>query len=332
MPKRARTRLSNPVVGVDLGGTNMQLGVVDRHNHIHGRLKLKTKAAEGAKSVIERLARGVEESCEQAGIKVTDLKAVGVAAAGAIDIPKGVVLNAPNLGWIDLPFRDILRKRLGVPVVLENDVNGAVWGEYVLGKTAGQGDVLGIWVGTGVGGGLVLNGRIYHGAFFTAGEVGHTILDVREPWGQSKLEEICSRTGMSRMIVSRLHAYPKSVLHKLIDPATGVAGSKVLAQAYKRRDPLTVDVVNTAADLLGVAIASFVTLLALDTVIVGGGVTEALGEPYLKRIRASFDRHVFPDVCRGCRIIPTELVDNAGLLGAALLAREERRGERAGKR
>ncbi len=309
-------------IGIDLGGTNMQFGVVDASNKILGRTKLKTHADEGHEAVIDRIVKGAERACEESSVSMKDIAAIGIAAAGAIDIPRGIVLNAPNLRWVDLPFRALLEERFGKTIVLENDVNGAVWGEYQLGAARGQGDCIGIWVGTGVGGGLVLNGRLYYGEFFTAGEIGHTILDPREPWGRSKLEEICSRTGMSRAIVSRLHAYPDSILHAMIDQEKGIAGSKVLAEAYEANDELARDVIHHAADYLGIGIANCITLLAIDTILIGGGVTEALGEPFVARIRASFERYVFPDRSRAARMFMTELRDNAGLLGAALLARE----------
>lgn len=313
---------SGPVLGIDLGGTNMQFGVVDANGKVIGRAKKKTKAEEGLEKVIDRLVDGANDAAKEAKLTLEELQAVGIAAAGAIDTPNGVILESPNLGWRDVPFRDLLKKRLGRPVVLENDVNGAVWGEYLLGGGKGRGDCFGVWVGTGVGGGLVLNGRIYRGDFFTAGEVGHTVIDPHEPRGLGKLEERCSRTGMSRLILARLHAYPKSMLHEMIDRATGITGSKMLAKAYDAKDPLTVDVVHEAADLLGQAIANWVTVLALDTVIIGGGVTEALGKPYLDRIRASFEAWVFPDRCKKCKLLATTLLDDAGLLGAAMLARE----------
>lgn len=321
----AKTSTASPaplVIGIDLGGTNMQFGVVNAGNEIIGRAKKKTKAAEGFDRVVDRLVEGATDAAREAGVDLQDIAAVGIASAGAIDAPNGVVLDSPNLGWRDVPFRDILRKRFNRPVVLENDVNGAVWGEYQLGAGKGGGDVLGVWVGTGVGGGLVLNGRIYHGSFFTAGEIGHTIIDPHAPPGLAKLEEQCSRTGMSRLILARLHFYADSMLHESVDRRSGITGSKMLARAYEAKDALTVDVVHRAADLLGQSIANWVTVLALETVIIGGGVSEALGKPYLQRIRASFEKWVFPDRCRQAKLIPTMLLDDAGLLGAALLARE----------
>lgn len=164
------------VVGVDLGGTNMQAIVVDPTNKIVGRTHGRTEPERGADDVIDRLVETVDDACREAGTSLTEIGAVGIAAAGAIDIPNGVILVAPNLHWENLPLLDRLREKIGRPVVLENDVNGAVWGEHHLGAGVGHGDVLGVWVGTGIGGGLILDGHIHHGAFFTAGEIGHTIL------------------------------------------------------------------------------------------------------------------------------------------------------------
>lgn len=332
------------VVGIDLGGTNMQVGVVDARGRIIGREGKKTKSEEGQAEVINRIVRAVNQACDDARVTLKDIAAVGIAAPGAIDIPRGVVLEAPNLKWYDAPLRDILQKRLKRPVVVDNDVNGAVWGEFVLGagkiarRADGEGgDVLGVWMGTGVGGGLVINGRLFYGEFFTAGEVGQTVLFPNGGPGRRTVEDFCSRTGISRTIQERIKKYPKSILHEITEGTGKITGSKQLARAYRHKDPLAVSVVDESADLLGVAVANWITVLALDTVIIGGGVTEALGAPYLARIRQSFKKHVFPKRCQKCRLVMTKLKDDAGLLGAALLARagliapKPRRSARAGK-
>lgn len=330
-PMAKRAPPNSLVVGIDLGGTNMQIGVVDNKNSILGREGRKTKAEEGSRKVIDRIVKGVEKACADGGISVKQIAAVGIAAPGAIDIPKGVVLEAPNLRWFNLPLRDILQKKLGCKVVVDNDVNGAVWGEFRLGagrppatKSKSQrsaGDLLGVWMGTGVGGGLVINGELFYGEFFTAGEVGHTVIFPDGVEGRSTVEDFCSRTGMSRTIESRLKAHPKSMLLELTGGTGKITGSKQLAKAYKSGDELAVQVVNEAADLLGIAIANWITVLAIDNVVIGGGVTEALGQRYIARIRASFKKHVFPKRCQKCRLVMTALKDDAGLLGAALLAR-----------
>ena len=311
------------VVGIDLGGTNMQVGVVDASNRIVGRAPTKTEAAAGLDRVIANTVAGVEAACAEARIPLDAVRAVGIAAAGAIDIPQGVILNAPNLGWVDVPLRDLLQKALGRPVVLDNDVNGSVWGEHRLGAGRGSDDVLGVWVGTGIGGGLVLGGRLYHGAFHTAGEIGHSVLIPDGAHGERTVEDLCSRSGMSQTLRRIMPAHPESVLHR-IAPGQGVIESAALAQAYGEGDPLTRRVVDRAADLLGVAIANWVTVLSLTTVVVGGGITEVLGNPYLERITGSFQANVFPPQLQACALRMTELAADAGLLGAALLARETR--------
>lgn len=319
--------MNNHVIGIDLGGTNMQIGVVDAANRIISRVQQKTHASQGADAVIDRIIEGAANACTQAGLALSDISALGIAAPGAIDIPRGVVLEAPNLGWYDLPLRSILMKRLAMPVAVDNDVNGAIWGEHTLGAGQGHDDLLGMWVGTGVGGGLIIGGRIYHGPMFTAGEVGQSIIDPFGAPGERTVEDNCSRTGLSRYIGRRLPQYPDSILHALAErksdqPGDIVVGSAKLAQAVTANDRLACEAVERAAFLLGVAAANWVTVLSLARIIIGGGVTEALGEPFLQRIRESFEQHVFPQSARRCEIVMTQLAHDSGLLGAALLAQE----------
>ena len=318
----AASRSAAPVVGIDLGGTNIQIGVVDAQARVTHRLGKKSKADEGADAVIGRIVKGVNEVCEEADLRVKDLAGIGIAAAGAIDVTKGVVLESPNLQWHNLPLKRLLEEQLDTHIVVENDVNGAVWGEYKCGAAVGRGDTLGVWVGTGVGGGLVINGSIYHGALHTAGEIGHVILFPDRPKGDRTVEDHCSRSGMARKILRLLHVHPDSAIHEITGETGQITGSKQLAAAYEQRDSLAVEVIEDGARLLGIALAGWVTVLALDTIVIGGGVAEALGQPYLKLIRRSFDEHVFPETHHVCELRMTKLEDNAGLLGAALLAME----------
>ena len=310
------------VVGVDLGGTNMQAIVVDPTNKIVGHQHAHTEPERGEDDVIDRIIETINDACSEAGTSLTQISAVGIAAAGAMDIPNGVILTAPNLHWTNVPLRDRLRDKLGRPVILENDVNGAVWAEHHLGAGTGQGDVLGVWVGTGIGGGLILDGRIHHGAFFTAGEIGHTILTPNGDAGRRTVEDHCGRNGVIRALRDQLDSHPESMLNATTNGDSQTIDMGLLARAYSAGDVLTQQVIHRAADLLGIAIANWVTLLALDTVIIGGGMTEALGERYLQRIRRSFEATVFPERCQACRLVPTKLRGNAGPLGAALLARQ----------
>ncbi len=311
------------VIGIDIGGTNMQFGVVDSSNRIIGRASAKTEPREGLEHVIDNLADGVDRACQAAGLPLEEIGAVGIVAAGAIDIPRGVVLVAPNLYWENVPLRDLVRERLQRPVVLDNDVNGATWGEYHLGAGDGAGNALGVWVGTGVGSGIIINSRIHHGDFFTAGELGHTVINPSEEPGRRTLESICSRTGMRKTFRASLNEHPASIIHELTGGDIDRLGAEEISLAYEAGDQLAVSIVDLSADFLGTAIANLVTYLAPRTIILGGGMTEALGQPYVDRIRKSFDHDVFPNRCRDCRLVMTRLAADSGLLGAALLARTE---------
>ncbi|MBI1303435.1 MAG: ROK family protein [Phycisphaera sp.] len=315
------------VVGVDLGGTNMQIGVVDAEGRIIGRCKRKTKAHEGRDTVIKRLVEGVWRAMDDAKAPRERLFGIGVGAPSAVDFDRGVVIKAGNLGWEDLPLRDILIKELGaretgLRVALDNDVNVAAWGEAQLGAARGRANMLAVWVGTGVGAGLVLDGRLWRGPRHTAGEIGHVVLFPGGQPGFMTVEDICSRTGIVNAIRRLLPMHPESVLHRLLAEKadeTGSIGSSTIARAYEKDDELARKVVDKSAEFLGVAIANIVTMLSIDCVVLGGGVTEALGEPFVARVRRSFDRTVFPSVLRKTDIVASSLNDDAGVLGAAML-------------
>ncbi|MFU8828683.1 MAG: ROK family protein [Phycisphaerales bacterium] len=325
---------TNLIAGIDLGGTNLQVGVVDASNQILGRAKKKTKADKGVESLLDRIAEGIAEACEEAGCQVGDLQAIGIGAPGAIDFDRGVVLEAPNLRWNNVPLTSELSRRCAdVPVVVDNDVNVAIYGENRLGAGQNARDVLGVWCGTGVGGGLILNGQLYHGGFGTAGEIGQTLLFPTAPLTHRLVEDVCSRTAVTRRLVSLIEQNHASIIPEVAarrdqekdrkrTPLRQI-GSAVIAQAYNENDKLTRDVVHESADLLGRAISNVVTLLALPKVILGGGLTEALGQVWVERVATSCREHVFPKAAAKVEFVATELEDRAGLLGAALIAREK---------
>ncbi|MGB0768182.1 MAG: ROK family protein, partial [Phycisphaeraceae bacterium] len=206
------------------------------------------------------------------------------------------------------------------PVAIDNDVNVGAWGEYKAGAGRGYDEQLAIFVGTGVGGGLVIHGQLYRGTGHTAGEIGHTIVGGRGSLGHRTVEDLASRTSMVRRLRHMIEYNHKSVVTELVDGDLSKIRSKVLAQAFKQGDDLTVEVVEDAARYIGMAIANTVTLLSLPCVVIGGGASEALGKPWLKLVRAAFEKHVFPDKLKETKLVLSELEDNAGPIGAALLA------------
>ncbi len=311
------------VIGVDLGGTNIMAGLVSEANSVVARNKTSTKAEHGSEKVIGRIAKCVEDLISDAEVSQKDVTAVGIGAPGAVNMEQGVVINAVNLRWNDLPLAEKLSKQLGLPVVLDNDVNVGTWGEYRLGAGRGCRNMLGIFVGTGIGGGIVIDGELYYGHFHTAGEIGHMVINAGGTLGNRTLENVASRTAIVNQLIQLIQSNHPSVIPKLTGgDLTGIR-SKVLSQAQAADDALTLRVLREAAEVLGANIASVVTLLSLERVVVGGGLTEALDSRWIKWIRSAFQKDVFPDVCKQCKVLESALDDDAGLLGAALLAREK---------
>lgn len=315
---------SKPAIGIDLGGTNMQIGVVTASPDfkLTGQAKKKTKAGEGADAVIERIVEGVEEACANGKIAVKDLSCVGIGAPGAVDPDQGLVLEAVNLRWKNYPLAEILGKKLGVPVFLDNDVNVAVFGENRLGSGKGSKNMMGVWVGTGIGGGLILNGELYYGHFMTAGEIGHMIALPNNSPGSRSLEHNCSRTSVVEQIVRLVKGNRKSKITELCDSNFDDIKSRMVAKAYEMGDPLVCEVVDHAARLLGIEIGGVVTLLSLERVVLGGGLTEAIGKPFVEKVEEAVKEIAFPDRCKQVKVVASQLEDAAGIYGAAMIAME----------
>ncbi|NJL31663.1 MAG: ROK family protein [Phycisphaerales bacterium] len=209
----------------------------------------------------------------------------------------------------------------GLAVVVENDVNVAAWGEFSVGACKGVKDMLAVWVGTGIGGGLVLNGELFRGHHLTAGEIGHTVIHADAALGRRTLENSASRTAVVNQLVQLISANHASKITQIVGGDFTAIRSRVIAKALEMDDPLTRTVLEQAARYVGVAIANTVTMLSLPCVVVGGGVTDSLGRVWVEWVRQAFEEHVFPQELRKCRIVASRLGDDAGIVGAAFLAR-----------
>lgn len=309
-------------IGIDLGGTNMQVGVVSSDLKLLSQAKKKTKAEDGVDGVMSRIVEGIVEACSEAKVKLTDLEAIGLAAPGAVDPGEGVVLEAGNLRWTNINAASILQKKTGVKTYLDNDVNAAVWGENRLGAGKNAKHLLGVWLGTGIGGGLILNGELYYGPLMTAGEIGHMISIPFNPPGERSLEHNCSRTSVVNRLVKLIKANRKSKLTEYAEGDLEKIKSKLVAKAYEEKDELTVEVLNNAAELLGITLGGVVTLLSIDRIVLGGGLTEAMGSNWVSLVEQHTRRFSFPDRCKQVKVVASTLEDKAGLLGAAMIAME----------
>ncbi|MDE0010698.1 MAG: ROK family glucokinase [Candidatus Poribacteria bacterium] len=315
------------VIGVDMGGTKILSAVIDAKGNILGTAKVSTKAGRGAVAVIDRIADCIQRAVDKSGVDAASIQAVGIGAPGPLDPATGVVIFAPNLGWRDVPLKTELEARTGFPTFVDNDVNVGTLGEHVFGAGRGIQNVVGIFVGTGIGGGIILQGELFHGASKTAGEIGHIIVKAGGPrcgcGTRGCLEAIASRTAMTKQFQKAiLKKGKKSVLSELTDGDLRAIRSGVLAKAVRLNDELTLKVFKKVTKYLGIGIGSIVNFLNPEMIVLGGGVVEALDDRFLDDIRDATEKYSLPNTLDGVQIVRAELGDNSGILGAAALARQ----------
>lgn len=314
-------------IGVDLGGTKIFAALITRKGKLLAETKQPTGAQDGPTKVIERIAESVETVLQVADVSGSNVQAIGIGAPGPLNPETGIILDAPNLpGWQNVPLADILRERTGLPTYIENDVNAGTYGEFRLGAGRGKKDVVGIFVGTGIGGGLIVNGKLRSGYRHVAAELGHVVLMVDGPYcGCGKrgcLEALASRTAIERDIDAAIAAGRKSLFSELL-AEKGRMTSSVLASAYTQGDALAIEIMQKVQYYLGVYVGSVVNFFDPEVIILGGGVIEAMGESYLAPIRDVARQYFIAKQDAGkIEIVSAKLGDYAGVLGAAMLGFE----------
>lgn len=313
------------VVGFDMGGTKMLAVVLDENYKEQGRAKVRTPAGGDDKETLEAIADLVKEALEDAKVDAESVAAVGIAVPGPIDHAGGHVIRMPNVGMEDYPLRSKLEAELDIPVVLENDVNAGTYGEYVDGAAKGATNVIGIFPGTGVGGGIIIGGVLYRGHTGSAGEFGHMIVEAGgRRCGCGKygcLEAVSSKTAIAKELVHlALNGQAPTVLAKA---GTDIARikSSVIKKAMDAGEKAVIEVVERAAWYLGVGLGSLVDIFDPDVVVVGGGLVEKLEERYTKPVEESMRAHsmIKSDVA----LEIASLGDDSVIIGAAALARRE---------
>ncbi len=315
------------VVGVDMGGTKILAAVINAKGEIVQQAKKATKPKKGADAVIERIARCIREAVDGADLKPSQIRAIGIGSPGPLDPDTGIIIFAPNLGWSNVPLKARLEANLSIPTFVDNDVNVGTLGEYAFGAGQETKNLVGIFVGTGIGGGIILDGKLFHGINKTAGEVGHMIVKANGPrcgcGNFGCLEAVASRTAMTRALRKAiLKKGKKSVLTKLNGGNLDLIRSNAIARAVTRGDKPTIKVVRRAAKYLGISVASIVHFLNPEMIVLGGGVVEALGDSLLDPIRKAAAKYALPATMDSVQIVAATLGDNAGVIGASVLARQ----------
>jgi glucokinase len=314
-----------------MGGTSLRALVVDRRNRILAVEKTPTPRERKPDALIEDIAAQVLDAVDSARLKRSDLRAVSIGAPGAVDPERGVVHAGPNLGWKDVPLGPKLSKLLGVPVLVENDVNVGTVGEHALGAGRGAKELVGIFVGTGIGGGIISRGRLYEGCRRAAGELGHIVLQADGPrcacGRRGCSEALASRTAMERDVRAAIKDGAKScVLDLMKERNKERMTSSIIVRALKKNDRVMRDVLHRAQHYLGILVAAVVNMMDPECVVIGGGVAERLQEDFVAPIRKTAREYFLcPREVSKVKIVAAKLGDNAGALGAVVLARQRLR-------
>ena len=307
------------IAGVDIGGTNLRAGMVPfAGGEPAAVMSAPTRPEEGADKVVARVVDMIRASLEEVGSD--GIAGVGVGAPGPLDRERGVVIETPNLGWRDIPMRDMLGRPLGLPAVLDNDANCAAYGEWWLGAGRRSDRLIGLTLGTGIGGGIVLDGEIYHGASDAAGEVGHMSVHFggrRCACGsRGCVEAYASGSAIAARALEGLAAAGDSILVALVAEDSGLMTAEAVCEAAAAGDGYAGRVLEETARILGVAVANLIHLFNPDVVVIGGGVAAA-GDRLFDPLRAEVRRQAFRSATEVCRIVPAELPGTAGVIGAA---------------
>ena len=328
MPPRKRQRY---IVGVDLGGTNIVAGAMPEDGSTEIAMRSEpTRADQGAESVVDRIARMIDtviaETISETGAKRSDFAGVGIGSPGPLDRERGIVIVTPNLGWRNFPLRDEISKRVDLPASLDNDANCATIGEWWCGAARGARHVIGITIGTGIGGGLILDGRLFHGASDVAGEIGHTTIDSTgrrcKCGNYGCLEAYASGPAIAERAREALAGGEPSALTKLVNGDLTRITAQLVYDAAKKDDDVARQVVRETANFLGAGVANLLNIFNPDVVVIAGGVTQA-GAPLFEPLRAEVRRRAFRPAVEACRILPGTLRGSAGVVGAVATFKQQ---------
>ncbi|MEP7325675.1 MAG: ROK family protein [Gemmatimonadota bacterium] len=311
------------IVGIDIGGTNLVIGCVAEDGSSLVALRSEpTRAEEGSETVTGRLvtmARTAITECQRA-VPGAEVIGIGVGAPGPLNTRTGVVLLTPNLGWVNLPLRDLIQKGVNLPTALDNDANCAVLGEWWRGAARGSRTAIGITIGTGIGGGLVLDGRLYHGHSDSAGEIGHTTIEINgrrcKCGNYGCLEAYASGPAIARRAIEAIESGYETSLPGYVDGRLDLITAQTVYDAAHNGDALADEVVSDTAKFLGAGLANLINIFNPEVVVVCGGVTDA-GDSLFVPLRREVHRRAFKPAVDVCRIVPGELPGTAGVYGAA---------------
>lgn len=313
-----------PVLAIDLGGTKIFAAIISNEGQVMAREYCLTLADEGPEAVIKRILSAIDHLISQRNINLSQLDSISIGAAGAIDFERGLVTSSPHLpGWHDVPLRDIVKGKYKVDTFLINDASAAALGEHHFGAGQGVNNLILLTVGTGIGGGIIINGRLYSGVSGSAGDIGHMVIDVNGPkcdcGNTGCLEALVSGTAITKEVIRRIRRGEKSSLTEIVgDKVENITAEKVLIAAQDG-DSLASEVILKAATYLGVGLVNLVNIFNPEMIIIGGGIAK-MGDILLNPARQVVWERAFQLPAQAVRIVPAQLGDDAGVFGAAVFA------------
>ena len=322
---------SSVFLGLDLGGTNIKAGLVSDDGTVLSQASVPTGREQGPDHGVDQLVVAAERALNSAGISLDQIPAVGLATPGTMDIPAGMLLEPTNLpGWDEYPIRQKLADRLGRPTILQNDANAAAYGEYWAGSAKDARSLIFYTLGTGLGGGIIIDDQIIEGAHSHGSECGHVVIEMDNGRycnsGQyGTMEAYCSATALLRLFNEAIEAGQTSSVTDKIDNTTPLS-PLLIAEAAEGGDELSLDLIMGMARCLGTGITSAVHVIDPEIVLLGGAMTfgrheNPLGRRFLQRVQQEFQSRAFPTLGREIRIDYATLGGDAGFIGAAGCAR-----------
>lgn len=311
-------------IGVDIGGSNMTAGLFDSNKKLISTAKVKSKAKEDTQIVIDQLFKVIDKLKDDVS-NDSKLLSIGIGVAGLVDTKTGLIKHSANINIVNINLKQVIEDKYKVPAFIENDVNVGIVGEWKYGAGIGYSDIVGVFVGTGIGGGLIINGQLYSGANGLGAEIGHTTIASNGAYcegcgSQGCVEVYSAKVGIEKRIKALYKKGIKSTLISSVIENEGKLKSSFIKKALQTKDKIAIEIIEDAMKALGVGVANYLNILNPSLVIFGGGVMEAVGEKYIPTIKSACSKYALSPILENCEFKLATLGDNAGIFGAMDIA------------
>ena len=319
--------MKKAVIGLDVGGTKVLGALYDEESNPISKEKKSTKASKGEEKILSQIAKVIRKLLETATEEEYEVKGIGAGVPGVIN--EGQVLFTPNLPWRMYPLAKLLEDEFNIPVLIGNDANVSLYGEWAHGVARGTKNVVGFFVGTGVGGGIIIDKKIYSGSIGLAGEIGHITMNpdgvICGCGSKGCLESYSSKTGILKYVKGQIeHGRDSSIKADIEeDPEHFILRSKDIKKALEEEDPVMEEAIETAAKYLGIATATSLSMLNPEMVIYGGGIMEAIGDIMIEKLKPYIVRYAVPHSFDHCELKLSELEDDACIIGAMSIVEDK---------